>query len=217
MTSMSSLLKPLALASLLAATTASQAAITVVTSLAAFNAATAAQGTDTFAGFSTIIPTVSPVVRTAGPYGYTAAAPGNFFGGGTNGNPFLSTTDAEVTITFSAFSAGVRGIGGNFFDSNISGQFAAGDITVSTTDGSGTVSQTIIGATASSFLGFVSDGPITRMTVVAVQPAGGGFLWPSVDNLTLAAAVPEPGTSALMLGGLGVLCALARRRGRPRS
>ena len=206
-----SLLKPLAIAALLASATASQAAITVVTSLAAFNAATAAQATDTFAGFSIILPTPSPITRTVGPYRYTASVATSFFGGGTNVDPFFSTLQAEETVTFNAFSAGVRGIGGNFFASNISGLFTPGSVTLTVTDGSGTVTQTVANATISSFIGFVSDGPMSQMTLAAVQP-GSGFVWPSVDNLVLAAAVPEPGTYAMLLAGLGVVGLLARRR-----
>ena len=115
-------------------------------------------------------------------------------------------------MTFSAFTVGVRGIGGNFFGSNISGLFAPGDLTLTATDASGTVTRTITGATMSSFLGFISDGPITQLTLASVQPSTGGFLWPSVDNLVLAAAVPEPGTYAMMLAGLGVCGFMARRR-----
>ena len=206
-----SLLKPLAIAALLASATASEAAITVVTSLAAFNAATAAQATDTFAGFSIILPTPSPITRTVGPYRYTASVATSFFGGGTNADPFFSTLQAEETVTFNAFSAGVRGIGGNFFASNISGLFTPGSVTLTVTDGSGTVTQTVANATISSFIGFVSDGPMSQMTLAAVQP-GSGFVWPSVDNLVLAAAVPEPGTYAMLLAGLGVVGLLARRR-----
>ena len=206
-----SLLKPLAIAALLASATASQAAITVVTSLAAFNAATSAQATDTFAGFSVIVPTPSPITRTAGPYSYTATAAASFFGGGTTADPFFSTTQARETVTFNAFTAGVRGIGGNFFASNISGLFTPGSVTLTVTDGSGTVTQTIANATASSFIGFISDGPIAQMTLAAVQPTS-GVVWPSVDNLVLAAAVPEPGTYALLLAGLGVVGLLVRRR-----
>ncbi len=214
MTLKSSLLRPLALASLLAVGGVSHAAITVVTSSAAFNAATSAPGTDIFAGLSIINSTASPITRTAGGYSYTAAAtpPDRFFGGGTTANPFLSTTLAETTITFNALTAGVRGIGGNFFGSNISGLFAPGDVTLTATDASGTVTRTITGATMSSFLGFISDGPITQITLASVQPTTGGFLWPSVDNLVLAAAVPEPGTYAMMLAGLGVFGVMARRR-----
>ena len=215
MTLKSALLKPLALSALLASAGVSHAAIGVVTSLAAFNAATAVPGTDTFAGLSIVVQTASPITRTAGAYAYMAgSSAGRFFGGGSPANPFLSTELAESTITFNAFTAGVRGIGGNFFGSNISGLFAPGDVTLTATDGSGTVTQTLTGATLSSFLGFVSDGPITQMTLTAVQPLSGGFLWPSADNLVLAAAVPEPGTYALMLAGVGVLGFMARRRGR---
>ena len=208
-----SLLKPLALAALLATAGASQAAITVFTSLASFNAATLVRGTDTFAGFSITGTTPSPVTRNAGPFTYTAnASPaGTFFGGGTTANPFLSTNEATDFITFSGFSAGVAGLGGNFFGSNVSGLFAAGGVTLTATDASGTVTQTIASATESSFLGFVSNTGLLSATVTSVQPST-GFLWPSADNLVLATVVPEPGTYAMMLAGLGVLGFMARRR-----
>ena len=206
------LLKPLALAALLATAGAAQAAITVFTSQAAFNAATASPGTDTFAGFSIVGSTPSPITRTAGIYTYSADAgpAGSFFGGGTTANPFLSTNTATDTVSFFGFSPGVVGFGGNFFGSNVSGLFAAGDMTVTATDSSGTVTQTIVGATQAGFLGFVSSSAILSATLSSVQPTT-GFLWPSVDNLVLS-VVPEPGTYAMMLAGLGVLGFMARRR-----
>lgn len=207
-----SMLKPLALAALLAAASAAQANITVYTSLAAFNAATANQGTDVFTGFSITGQTPSPITRSAGIHTYTASAGGSFFGGGSTANPFLSTNSAQDTITFSGFSAGVVGFGGNFFGSNIAGLFSAGDMVLTATDSSGTVTQSIINATEGSFLGFVSNGSLISATLSSVQPATGGALWPSADNVVLASAVPEPGTYALMLAGVGVLGFVARRR-----
>lgn len=216
MRSVSFVLKPLAVAALVAAAGASQAAITVYTSLAAFNAAVGLTGTDTFAGFSITGTTASPVTRAAGAFGYTASTPGNFFGAGSTANPWLSTNTATDTITFNAFTgpATVVGFGGNFFGSDIAGAFAAGDVTLTATDASGTTTRTIVGATLTSFLGFVSTTGITSATLASVPPASGAFLWPTADNLVLAGAgvIPEPGTYALMLAGLGVVGALARRR-----
>ena len=208
----------IALAALVAGTAPSQAAITVYTTLAAFNAATMAQGTDTYTGFSITGSTPSPIMRTAGVYGYTAAAStSSFFGAGTTGNPWLSTNTATDTITFNTFTGGVQAAGGNFFDSNVSGAFAAGDITITATDSSGTVTQTIVGATTASFRGFVSTGVLTSLTVAAVQPASP--IWPTVDNLVLAkraevvaGAVPETGTWLMMLAGFGLVGGAMRRR-----
>ena len=196
----------------------SQAAITIYTSQAAFLAAVTSPGVDTFTGFSVTSSTPSPIVRTAGSYGYTGTvSTTSFFGAGTTANPWLSTNTATDTMTFSSFTGGVRAFGGNFFGSDITGAFASGSITLTATDASGTVTQTITGATTSSFLGFVSTGPLLSATVTSVQPAA-GFLWPTVDNLTLAGAatptpgVPEPATWAMMIVGFGLVGAAMRRR-----
>jgi hypothetical protein len=210
------LIKPLAAAALLATASAAHAAITVYTTLAAFNAATSAQGTDTFAGLSVTGVTLGPLNRSAGAYTYTAdAAPlGDFFGAGTSANPALSTNTAADSITFNAFSAGVAAVGGNFFGTNITGVLQSGDVTLTAMDASGSVSWTIVGATTSSFLGFVSTGSMTSLSVFAVQPSP-LVLWPTVDNLVLAKAVvaiPEPSTYAMLLAGLGAVGFVARRR-----
>jgi hypothetical protein len=223
------LIKPVVLAALVASAGASQAAITVYTSLAAFTAATSAPGTDTFAGLSVTAATPSPITRTAGVYGYTAnpGPAGTFYAGGTAANPFLSTNTYSDTITFNAFTGGVAAIGGNFFGSNISGQFITGNMVLVATDSTGATStQTITGATLTSFLGFVSTGTMSSMTLCAVNVSLGRcvgpndigvapFVWPSADNLVLAkavAAIPEPSTYAMLLAGLGAVGFVARRR-----
>jgi hypothetical protein len=207
----------IALAALIASTAPAQAAITVYTSLAAFTAATTAPGTDTYAGFSITGTTGSPIVRTAGAYGYTGSTPGDFFGAGTTANPWLSTNTATDTITFNTFTGGSQAVGGNFFGSDITGSFLAGNITLVATDSSGSVTQTIVGATTSSFLGFVSDSAVTSLTVTSVQPTT-GFLWGTVDNLVFAkragvvAAIPESSTWLMMLAGFGLVGGAMRRR-----
>lgn len=206
--------KPLAAAALLAATGASQAAITVYTDQTSFLAAVINPGVDGFNGFSIIGSTPSPITRTAGDYGYTAdtGPAGSFFGAGSPANPWLSTNTATDTVSFFNFTGGVAALGGNFFGSEISGLFAPGSVTLTATDADGTVTQTIVNATTSSFVGFVSStGTLASATLASVQPTT-GFLWPTADNLTLAAPIPEPETYALMLAGLGLMGFMARRR-----
>ncbi|MEO5733012.1 MAG: PEP-CTERM sorting domain-containing protein [Rubrivivax sp.] len=210
------MLKPLAAAAFLAMAGASHAAITVYTSQATFLAAVTSPGVDTYTGFSITGGTPSPIVRTAGAYGYIASAStSTFFGAGTTANPWLSTNVATDSISFASFTGSVSAAGGNFFGSDVNGAFAAGSVALTATDSLGATStQTITGATTSSFLGFVSTGAMTSLVLSAIQP--GSPLWPTVDNLTLAIAgpVPEVETYAMMLAGLGAMGFMIRRRKR---
>lgn len=191
-------------------------AATVFTSQAAFDAATSAPGVDTFTGLSITGTTSSPITRSAGAYSYSAAVDTtSFFGAGTTANPWLSTNTATDSITFYGFAPTISGIGALFFGSDIDGLFRSGNIALSLVDSSGVTSFTIIGATTSSFVGFVSDGTITSLTVSAIQ-SGSTVLWPTVDNLTLAqgltSAVPEPSTWAMMILGFAGVGYMTYRR-----
>jgi hypothetical protein len=204
-------------ATALMAPTLAQAQVTQYGSLAAYLAAVSSPGTDTYTGFSISGTTPSPINRTAGAYSYSASAAGGFFGAGTVGNPWLSTNNAVDPMVFSGFSSSVRGIGGNFFGSNINGGFQAGDIRIDWTEVGGASGFTILlNATTNSFFGVVSaGGGFTSFTVTSVQPAG-AFLWGTVDNFVLGAAptttAPEPQTYALVAAGLLAMGVVARRR-----
>lgn len=194
-----------------------KAQVTTYTTLASYLAAISAPGTDTYAGFNVSGTTSSPLSRNAGAYSYTAAAStSTFFGAGTAGDPWLSTNIATDAVAFSNFSSGVRGVGGNFFGSDISGAFQSGGIQISwVVAGLGSGSTQLLNATTGTFFGVVSNSAFTSFTVSAIQPTS-GFLWPTVDNLTLGAAAittaPEPQTYALVGVGLLVIGAVARRR-----
>lgn len=176
------------LAALLLAPGSSHAAIVAYQTQPEFAAAVSAPGVDTFLGFSITTSTPSPILRSAGMYDYSGSvSTSSFFGAGTTVDPWLSTNVATAMITFTPSSSGVSAIGGNFFGSNVNGAFAAGDITLMVTDAGGPVTVTIVGATTSSFRGFVSDSPPISLIVASVPPASGS-LWPTVDNLTLAIA-----------------------------
>lgn len=165
----------------------SRALVVVYETQPEFAAAVSAPGVDTYLGFSITSSTPSPIIRTAGPYDYSASAStSSFFGAGTTADPWLSTYLAADMITFTPSSASVSAIGGNFFGSNITGLFAPGEIRLVAMDAGSSVARTIVGATTSSFRGFVSDDPPLSL-IVSSLPQPSGPLWPTVDNLTLAA------------------------------
>ena len=227
MTHKSLFVRSLAIAAALLASSVSHATLVIYTNQASFLSAVTTPGIDTFTGFSISGTTTSPINRTAGSYTYTASSSSSsstssFFGAGTVANPWLSTNGAFDTILFNNFGAGVSAIGGLFFGSDILGNFLAGkSISITADDNnSSPVTQLITNSTTGSFLGFISDGLITSLSVTAVQTEGQAFVWPTVDNLTLAGrgsvpeqgTVPEPGTLVLAATAFGLMGAAARRR-----
>jgi hypothetical protein len=203
-------------ASMLAATSAN-AAITVFTTAASFNAAISGAATDTYNDLAETLLS-SPLNRSAGSYNYQVSAANGLFPGSVSGNRFMSTNTATDTMTFSNFTNSPSAIGGRFFSSNISGQFTASpQISLTVTDSFGSVVEIILNPTVNSFRGFTSTGTIVSLAVTGFNPPGGDtFFWPSVDDLTLATAVngaiPEPATWAMMIAGFGLAGTAMRRR-----
>jgi hypothetical protein len=200
-------LKPLCLAAILCAATGAQAAITVYTSESAFLSAVSAPGVDNFDDL-TIWPYGDIVYRTAGAYNYQAYSDTGIWGAGGPTDFWLSNNNRLNPIVFSNFSGGVSAFGGNFFASDIGGQFVPDGTLVLTAEDGGSLTYTVTGATTASFLGFVSSSPLTSVTL----SNEGGDYWPTANNVVLA--VPEPATYGMMLAGVALLGVAARRRRR---
>ena len=194
------------------------AQFTTYSSLSSFTAALSSTGTDSFNNLPQQTLTPSPLVRTAGTFGYTvSASTSGFFPVGPSGDAWLSTDEATAIITFNNFLPSVRGIGGFFFSTDFSGVFFPGQtITLTATDANGASTRSLVSATSSTFFGFVSAGTITSLTVTAEHPVD-VFAFPTVNDLVLGSGrpsttVPEPQSLALVAAGLTVVLVGSRRR-----
>jgi hypothetical protein len=200
--------KLLAAAAMMLTAVAANADIHIFTDQAAFNAAITAPGVDSFDDLSVqLYP--SPLLRSAGAYSYSVASFDGLYGAGPAADRWLSNNTATDPMVFSGFSGGVSAFGGNFFGSDIAGAFTPNSsFTLTAADGT-SVSYTLTNTTTSTFLGFVSDAPLTSVTLTSL-----GQYWPTANNLTLAMAapVPEPETYAMLLGGFALLGFARRRR-----
>jgi hypothetical protein len=199
---------------------AAHATIIVHTTQSSYLAAISAPGVDTYDDLDPTDTLSTPQTRTAGPYGYTASAGPlfSFFPAGTLGGDVWLTVDENTdTITFDGFSSGVRGVGGYFFRTDSNGLVSAtpATINVTATDASGTVAQGLVNPAVTTFLGFVSDGNLSNVKVfVGTAGVGSPDVWPTVNNLTLGAAVasvPVPQTYVSLLMGLAMLSLTVRR------
>lgn len=115
-------------------------------------------------------------------------------------SPLIATVNASPMYTLLGFDAAVT-----------SGPV---DITISTNTASYVFSGLSLatGATGYTFLGFQATGASEYITGFRIDTIGPGYL-PGVTNVEVGnSVVPEPETYAMMLAGIGLLGAIARRR-----
>lgn len=212
---MSSLpMKSLTLAVLLLATSAAQADILIYTDQGAYLAAVGNTGVDNYDDLPINL-IDAPLRRQAGAYSYEAQIAFKsryLYGAGEGSDHWLAGNNRHDNITLTGFSEGVRGVGGFFFGSNVFGNYTDSEaIELSAVDVLGNiVTYKLTLPTTGSFLGFVSTDAFKQVSFKAETQTG---VWGTVNDLHLSvSAVPEPGTYGMLLGGLGVLGFLARRR-----
>lgn len=196
---------------LLALTTLSQAATTIYTTQASFLAALfAVSSIETFDSLPAAGVSMAPIAFTPAGFSFSASPTGipvlfNYLQGG--GDRWLSSNRDGDAITFSFTGGSPYAVGGFFFATNPSGIANGGSITATTNDGS---TQATGASTPLSFIGFISDTPITSLVIAAtnVQASGAQLDFPTANNVTLA--IPEP--SSLGLIGVAAAGLLTRRR-----
>jgi hypothetical protein len=190
------------------------------TSFAAFSAALPVTGIDTFDDLTGVF-IDTPLHRTAGPFQYTASTSttDGFFRIPEPGNPnasWLSSVNADDMITFSAASPAVYGVGGNFFATDIDGNFLAGQtIRIVAATASSSFSMDLVGNPTTGFFGVRSlTGRFTSFSVSAIQTNSDQIPFPTVNNLTLGTVVPEPASVYLVAIGIAAMAMTAARRRR---
>lgn len=200
-----------------------KAALTFYDSQSAYLAAISAAAVESFDDLPWAVIGQS-VNAQIGAHSYSAWAveeSGNYtdlYTAGSSSDQWLSTDRAADYLTFGYFSEQVNGVGGFFFGSDESGAFKPGQtIRVNALDADGAeLSILVNNTTPGSFYGFVSTSHLDVFQVSALQP-NGEFTWVSANDLTLgtiAAAVPEPSSYAMLLAGLGLLAAVGQHKRR---
>ena len=137
----------------------------------------------------------------------------------------LSTFDATDALSIVFSGAPVTAVGGNFFNTDVNGNFVSSNVTVNISNGS-SVQINLTPTSINDFSGFTTSvGAITSLSIKSASfiPTGPSTQsYPSLDNFVVGAfsgapqggTVPEPGSLA-QLAGFGIVGAgfvLKRRK-----
>jgi MYXO-CTERM domain-containing protein len=194
-----------ALASIAAGVVASCASASIVTfnDQSLFNtwSANHAAGVSTtnFANYQGFTPT--SYSGTLGGVTWTSHATGGLYAQGG----VMSTNNAGETLYFD-LGSGVKGLGGNFFATDLNFNFVPSTVLIGLSDGSGFVGSV---SASNQFTGFWSTGAAITSVSIQVEGATAAAIYPAASSLSLA-VVPAPG--ALALVGAAGLVARRRRR-----
>ncbi|AFY74458.1 hypothetical protein Syn7502_02481 [Synechococcus sp. PCC 7502] len=153
-------------------------------------------------------------------YNISVTGPGSnqFFNSFAFGSPAISLNNDTDTILVSFTSGNITAVGGDIFTSNVSGFQALGNVTVNLNDGTSVIVPTTSLVAPAPFRGFISDKPITSLSLTANPVANSR--WPTLDNFYVgatAAAVPFEFNPALGLVALGGLWGVKKLRQKNKS
>ncbi|MEJ6005362.1 hypothetical protein WG899_07380 [Paucibacter sp. AS339] len=209
-----------ALATTVLSSLAAQASVQIFTSQSAFQAASSQLGTDSFQDLSVNDALDGPLLRQAGSHNYRVSAldglENQFYAtAGENGTVWLGSNRVDAHLLFDNFANNLRAIGGNFLATTYSGEaWPEARLTLTLTDAQGSTTQELdlSGSSSIGFLGFVSSSHLLSLDIAVSSSSLSVF--PTVENfqLGMAAAVPEPSSAVLLLGGLLLLPALRARK-----
>ncbi len=190
-----------------------QAATVVYTDLAEFLAEVTAMGGESFDG----LPASGSLLGeersfSVGGVMVVASTGSELYTAGDGADIWLSTEEPEHVIDFDFTGDALYAVGGYFFTSDNGGEWTEGSVEVMVND---LTTHTVTYSEMASFVGFISDEPITRLSVRAVQP-GSGPVWPTVNDLVFGpvSVVPEPESAMIqgLVGWAGVMLAWRRKR-----
>ncbi len=189
---------------LLALSSLANAATAIYTTEASFLAAiTGLPSTYSFDELAPVV--VGPIAYTGAGFSLSATTPVAFFNyAQPGGDVWISSSRNGDPITFTMSGGNSYAFGGYFFSTNSAGDANGASVTVAANDG--TVAATGP-STPSSFIGFVSDAPISSVVVSVSGEMGVNF--PTANNVTLG-AIPEP--SSLGLVAVAALAGVMTRR-----
>lgn len=209
-----------ALATTVLSSLAAQAEVLVFTSQSAFQAASSQLGQDSFQDLGIDEALDGPLLRSAGSHAYRVSAldglENQFYPtAGENGAVRLGSNRVGAHLLFDNFAGSLRAIGGSFLATTYTGEaWSDARLTLTLTDAQGSTTQELdlSGASSIGFLGFVSSSALLSLDIAVASSSLSVF--PTVENfqLGMAAAVPEPSSGALLLGGLLLLPWLKMRR-----